>query len=52
MKNTLAARKSIEKAIKDKKELAEMYGVSESAVVWMGGNKYIVVMPDGTEVKI
>ena len=52
MKNTLAARKSIERAINDKKELAEEYGVSESAVVWIGDNKYIVVMPDGTEVKI
>lgn len=42
---------AIEKAIKDKKELAEMYGVSVSSVVWIGDNKYIVVK-NGKEIMI
>lgn len=42
---------AIEKAIKDKKELAEIYGVSVSSVVWIGNNKYIVVK-DGKEIMI
>lgn len=42
---------AIEKAIKDKKELAEMYGVSVSSVVWIGENKYIVIK-DGKEIMI
>lgn len=40
-----------EKVRKDKKELAESYGVSESAVVYIGDNKYIVVK-DGQEIRI
>lgn len=42
---------AIEKAIKDKKELAEMYGVSVSSVVWIGDNKYIIIK-DGKEIMI
>lgn len=42
---------AIEKAIKDKKELAKIYGVSISSVVWIGNNKYIVVK-DGKEIII
>jgi hypothetical protein len=41
----------IEKAFKDRKELAEEYGVSTSAVVWIGDNRYIVVK-DGKEIRI
>lgn len=43
--------KAIEKAIKDKKELAEQYNVSTSNIVWMGNNKYIVIK-DGKEIYI
>jgi hypothetical protein len=35
--------KAIEKAQKDKEELAKSYDVPVSSVVWIGGNKYIVV---------
>lgn len=35
--------KAIEKARRDCESLALKYGVSSSAVVWMGDNKYIVV---------
>lgn len=42
---------AIEKAEKDRIELAEEYGVSPSAVVWIGDNHYIVVK-DGKEIRI
>lgn len=42
---------ALEKAIKDKAELAEKYGVSTSAIVWIGDNHYIVVK-DGKEIRI
>lgn len=42
---------AIEKAIKDKKELAEQYGVSISSIVWIGDNHYIVVK-NGEEIKV
>lgn len=51
MKKTLMAEKAIEKAMKDKEELAAEYGVPVSAVVWIGDNKYIVVK-DGREIYI
>ena len=41
----------IDKAQKDRKELAKEYDVSESAIVWMGDNKYIVIK-DGKEIRI
>lgn len=41
----------IEKAIKDKKELAKEYDVPISAIVWIGDNHYIVVK-NGKEIKI
>ena len=34
---------SIEKAQRDKEQIAAEYGVPVSSVVWMGDNKYIVV---------
>ena len=43
--------KAIEKAVRDREELARVYNVSVSAVVWMGDNKYIVVK-DGKEIRI
>lgn len=45
------AEKSIEKAQKDCEQLAKEYGVSRSAVVWAGDNKYIVVK-DGKSIYI
>lgn len=45
------AEKAIEKAKKDKMELAKEYNISENSIVWLGGNKYIVVK-DGKEIKI
>lgn len=42
---------SIDKAIKDKQELAKEYGVSASSIVWIGDNKYIVVK-DGEQIRI
>ena len=41
----------IEKAAKDCAELAKEYDVPESAVVWIGDNKYIVVK-DGVMIRI
>ena len=41
----------LEKAIKDKAELAAQYGVPTSSIVWIGDNRYIVVK-DGKEIKI
>lgn len=43
--------KAIEKAQKDRAELAESYNVPSSAVVWLGDNKYIVIK-DGEEIRI
>lgn len=48
--NTLATF-MIDKAQKDRVEIAREYGVSPSSVVWMGDNKYIVIK-DGSEIKI
>lgn len=41
----------IEKAEKDRMELAKEYDVSPSSIVWIGDNHYIVVK-DGAEIKI
>lgn len=41
----------IEKAKKDKRELANEYDVPISSIVWIGDNHYIVVK-DGTEITI
>lgn len=45
------AEKAIEKARRDRAELAKTYNVPESAVVWIGDNKYIVVK-DGKAIRI
>lgn len=42
---------AIEKAIKDKAELAEEYGVPSSSIVWIGDSHYIAVK-DGKEIRI
>jgi len=42
---------ALEKAIKDKAELAAQYGVPTSSIVWIGDNRYIVVK-EGKEIKI
>lgn len=41
----------IEKAKKDKRELANEYDVPISSIVWIGDNHYIVVK-DGNEITI
>lgn len=41
----------IDKAKKDKRELAVYYNVSESCIVWIGDNHYIVVV-DGKEIRV
>lgn len=43
--------KAIEKAQKDRAELADSYNVPISAVVWLGDNKYIVIK-NGEEIRI
>lgn len=43
--------KSIERAQRDREELAREYGVAVSAIVWIGNNKYIVVK-DGKQILI
>lgn len=35
--------KAIHKAMEDKRNLAALHGVSESSIVWLGANRYIVV---------
>lgn len=42
---------AIEKAIKDKNELAKEYDVPVSAIVWIGDNHYIIVK-NGKEIRI
>lgn len=42
---------ALEKAQKDKKALAKEYGVSTSAIVWLGDNHYIVVK-NGKEIRV
>ena len=43
--------KAIEKAIRDKEMLAKEYSVSQSAIVWIGNNHYIIVK-DGKEIRV
>ncbi|MGN1456945.1 MAG: hypothetical protein ACI4XP_03200 [Acutalibacteraceae bacterium] len=43
--------KLLKKVEKDKKELAREYNVEYSSVVYIGNNKYIVVV-DGKEIRI
>lgn len=45
------ANKAIEKASRDKVDLAKKYGVSVSSIIWMGDNHYILVK-GGTEIRI
>ena len=41
----------IERAYRKKLKLAELYGVSVTAIVWMGGNRFVIVN-DGTETEV
>lgn len=41
----------LEKAIKDKAELAKKYNVPLSSIVWAGNTQYIIVKDDG-EIRI
>lgn len=43
--------KQIEKAQRDCEQFAESYNVQRSCVIWMGGNKYIVIK-DGKTIYI
>ena len=43
--------KAITKAIKAKKRLAKQYNVSTSSIVWLGDNRYIVVV-NGKEIRV
>lgn len=43
--------KAIDKARKDKEELAKLYDVPVSSIVWKGNNKYIVGK-DGKEILV
>lgn len=42
----------MQKIQKDRKELAQSYNTSESSIVYIGDNKYIVVLPNGKEIRI
>lgn len=42
----------MEKVARDRKSLAKSYNTAESKVVYIGDNKYIVVLPDGKEIRI
>jgi len=44
--------KAIEKACKDKRELARLYNTDENKVVWCGNNKYIVILRNGRRIRI
>ena len=45
------AEKAIERAQRDCEELAKEYDVPSSAVVWTGGNRYIVIK-DGKQIRV
>lgn len=45
------AEKLIEKANRDRQELSREYGVSENNIVWIGNNRYILII-DGKEIRI
>ena len=45
------AHKAVEKAQRDCEDLARQYNVPRSAVIWRGGNKYIVIK-DGETIYI
>lgn len=44
--------KLMAKVRRDKKELAKSYKTTESSIIYMGDNKYIVLLPNGKEVRI
>lgn len=44
--------KLMKKIERDIKELAEAYNTDYSKIVYIGNNKYIVVLSDGTEIRI
>lgn len=45
------ANAAIERAKREKLELAKKYGVSTSAIVWLGDSRYIIVK-SGREIKV
>ena len=48
----LLTSKIINKAERDKKELAKTYNVDLSCIIWIGNNKYIVILKNGQEIRI
>ena len=44
--------KLMKKVARDRKDLAKSYSTDESKVVYIGNNKYIVVLRDGKEIRI
>lgn len=44
--------KLLQKVRNDKSELAKAYNTPESSIVYIGDNKYIVVLPNGQEIRI
>lgn len=45
------AEKAIEKAYKAKCKLATAYNVKMNSIIWMGGNKFIIV-DNGKEIEV
>lgn len=44
--------KVLDRAKRDKKELAKMYNTDESKIIWRGLNRYIVITKDNKEIWI
>jgi hypothetical protein len=44
--------KLMDKVRKDKKELAKSYNTDESRIIYLGDNKYIVILKSGQEIRI
>lgn len=45
-----AAKEKIDWALNRKKELADQYNVENTAIVWIGGGRFIVCFGDGLEI--
>lgn len=44
--------KLMDRVRKEKRELALIYKVSETSIVWMGGHRYAVLLQNGKEVSV
>lgn len=45
-----AAKEKIDWALNRKKELADQYNVENTAIVWIGGGRFVVCFGDGLEI--